>query len=61
LGHADDIAYTDKDLVLYPMVGIKDRGLRVRANFGASPFVYDIGDLYNVCTVCLQRRGGGRF
>jgi hypothetical protein len=43
----DDIAYTDKDLVLYPMVGIKDRGLRVRANFGASPFVYDIGDLYN--------------
>ncbi|XP_015177929.1 PREDICTED: ran-binding protein 9 isoform X2 [Polistes dominula] len=46
-GHHLGIAFTDLPPNLYPTVGLQTPGEVVDANFGQSPFVFDIGDMMN--------------
>ncbi|XP_012275905.1 ran-binding protein 9 isoform X2 [Orussus abietinus] len=46
-GHHLGIAFTDLPPNLYPTVGLQTPGEVVDANFGQSPFVFDIGDMIN--------------
>ncbi|KAK0078037.1 hypothetical protein PV325_003124, partial [Microctonus aethiopoides] len=46
-GHHLGIAFTDLPPNLYPTVGLQTPGEVVDANFGQTPFVFDIGDMIN--------------
>ncbi|XP_015121901.1 ran-binding protein 9 [Diachasma alloeum] len=46
-GHHLGVAFTDLPPNLYPTVGLQTPGEVVDANFGQTPFVFDIGDMIN--------------
>lgn len=42
LTHLPGVAFRDMKGKLYPVVGMKRTGEHIRANFGQTPFIYDI-------------------
>jgi hypothetical protein len=45
---------------LYPVVGMKERGVRIEANFGRSAFVYDL-DRHRVLRNKIEHERRGRW